>query len=594
MRTVMKIGTGIIFSVLVAGSPLQAQGGIGEDANAVAVQQQAIDNIRFTLREAEAARLAGNCSLFADRLRRAGSLMRMSTRANMPSVVTATEAELIAERDRPCTRRAETPPSASVGQPLTPQASQPPEGPEHILDEIGTEQQRDLLRETPDDRLGPEVHRTEAMRNEIWRFQDLLRGAADHDCELFQRMLGRQAEDLESRAVATPGIDAQIIGGLRALLAEARTQGLGGCRRAPPPPPCDPPLSPPSPMNSGYEEVRRYQEWQRRCEGQIPPRYHNAQEFFGAVFLGESRLPAAGTGVRRDGAAGTAPERFAGETEHSVWGWGIEGGLQVPVGDTQLRIFLGYSEAEGDNRFTCPVGGGVDCGIVYGDNAPSGSSGIIAPFGLDGTTEVDSTTFSGRAEIDLFGGCHEDAPACGASITGYGYADYAHEDRDYHLNAATSGVSGGFTFSFAQDRDQKIREDRIGAGFGLRLDIPLAPRLDFTLDASAGGYYRSSRLNSVERNTSNFGPASDRDFTLDIRDSDHGFGLQFGLQPGIRFWARPGLAFSLSGAFSYSSQTGAIFNPSSGDQVFAGGLSTGLSRDNRSSYGGFVSVLGVF
>lgn len=302
-------------------------------------------------------------------------------------------------------------------------------------------------------------------------------------------------------------------------------------------------------------------------------------------------LPPVEIGVLRDGPPGTALEIPAAATPRKVAALGFSGLLGFSAADIHFRLGVHYGEGDASNSFAIPAGGGVDAGVVNGDNAPSGSSGIIAPFGLTGATRIKARTLGGRIDVGLASlagraKTEEDAAPTPHDrvILGYSYFDYAHIERDHRLSAAASGVSGGFTFNFAQQRDQEIREDRFGAGLGIRGAIPIGPTVLAHFDLAAGGYYRSTDLSSTEHDTSNFGPASDRDFRIDIKDSDDGFGVDVELRAAMELLVSPRVSVLALGGAGYQSRAGSIFNPHSGDQVFFDGLHTALATDSTWSW----------
>src|SRR3546814_6499808 len=79
-------------------------------------------------------------------------------------------------------------------------------------------------------------------------------------------------------------------------------------------------------------------------------------------------------------------------------------------------------------------------------------------------------------------------------------------------------------------------------------------------------------LTSVERNLCNFCPASDRDFIIAIDDSDDGFGFHGEVGAALELRLSPAVSLFVGGSADYWSSVGAIFNPSSGDEVFFDGL----------------------
>jgi hypothetical protein len=169
-------------------------------------------------------------------------------------------------------------------------------------------------------------------------------------------------------------------------------------------------------------------------------------------------------------------------------------------------------------------------------------------------------------------------PVVGYDLSLFG--NVTRDERTYTASASGAGVSGGFAFAFSQDRMQELAESSFEAGLRGSVSIPIVPALAARGDASGGLYYRQTDLRSVERNMSNFGPLDDRDFTIDMRQSDNGFGFHGSLGVGLSLDLGGDVTLGLGGAVEYRSDIGAIFNPSSGDQVFFDGRSTELTTSH--------------
>src|SRR3546814_7146589 len=78
----------------------------------------------------------------------------------------------------------------------------------------------------------------------------------------------------------------------------------------------------------------------------------------------------------------------------------------------------------------------------------------------------------------------------------------------------------------------------------------------------------------------NFCPASDRDFIIAIDDSDDGFGFHCEVGAALELRLSPAVSLFVGGSADYWSSVGAIFNPSSGDEVFFDGLNTALRTED--------------
>src|SRR3546814_14252288 len=98
----------------------------------------------------------------------------------------------------------------------------------------------------------------------------------------------------------------------------------------------------------------------------------------------------------RDGPPGSAPETFAQTTPGRVSTLG--GAAVLRFGKLGLKVH--YFEGDAANSFEIPGDSGIDSGVVYGDDADSGSSGIATGRGLTGGTEVDQQGYGARLQFD--------------------------------------------------------------------------------------------------------------------------------------------------------------------------------------------------
>lgn len=299
-------------------------------------------------------------------------------------------------------------------------------------------------------------------------------------------------------------------------------------------------------------------------------------------------LPRVGVGVRRDGPPGGAPERFAGETPRRVNQFGISGGFQTKIAaGFNLRAELRYASGDASADIATPASTAqtrVDTGIVYG-RLSNGSSGIIAGFGSTGRTKVEATDFEfngavGMSAAEVF------AEAQGFRIE-IGF-DYAHSERRHDLSIASSGISGGFTFNFAQSRLQQLDEDYFGLSTGLEFALPVSKTTDGGLTFSGriniGPYFRDTRFRGTERNTANFGPMGNRDITLDFAEDKSAWGGRFKSSTALEYRLKGGITLTVGGGVDYLSDVGAVVNPNSGDQLFFLGQTTRIERADLFSW----------
>ena len=108
--------------------------------------------------------------------------------------------------------------------------------------------------------------------------------------------------------------------------------------------------------------------------------------------------------------------------------------------------------------------------------------------------------------------------------------------------------------------------------------------LTFSGSFGLRGELLDSSLDATERNTANFGPGSDRDFTLQFGDSETKSGVAVTAAAEFGYALSPNLVLFAGGAVEYRSNVGGVFNPNSGDQVFYDDLTTALITDDSWSY----------
>jgi hypothetical protein len=132
------------------------------------------------------------------------------------------------------------------------------------------------------------------------------------------------------------------------------------------------------------------------------------------------------------------------------------------------------------------------------------------------------------------------------------------------------------------------------AGFGAETLIPLTPPdagagLSLRMTGTGQAYILDTTFLSSERNRSNFGPASDRDFTLVFEDDDQTLGFHARGQLNLEYMTSPDFLLFMGATAEWFSDGGAVVNPSSGTAV-QGGATTGFQRVGRWSYGGVLGA----
>lgn len=437
-----------------------------------------------------------------------------------------------------------------------------PQPEDSILDEITPP--RDLLGRTADQELAPQAGPPAAPRPTVDRSALIgLRAAlerADNACDspAFERARQRLLVALDALIAAET--DEARISGLVRERDEARVRAMRPC-----PPPAVIPL--PGPV------------------GAVPP-----GPAFGINFgIGQADIPLTGIGVQRAGPPGATPEEFGGRSLGKIDFIEVGGFLDFNAAGTGVRVGISYGEGDGGSSFTVPSGGGIDSGIVYGAPAPSGSSGVIAPFGLSGEISSEYSELSLLISARMFSAISP--PRRVHSIFSSSiFVNYTNRELLTFGDAVGSGRLSNFDFEFGQDREQRVRDNMIEAGANFQALRAVANRISLRAEGSAGVYHHRSRLRSVERNTSNFGPSSDRDFTIEINERDSGIGFHGFIAPGVELQVSRNVALNFGGAVDYRSRVGAIFNPNSGDQVFFEGLTTALDADDAWSWRAVAGV----
>lgn len=284
--------------------------------------------------------------------------------------------------------------------------------------------------------------------------------------------------------------------------------------------------------------------------------------------LGETERSGTGIGVTRDGPSGSAPETDAGYAADKVRTIGFGGALTT--GDVRVRA--GYRTGDADTLFDVqPISGGFN-GAVFGDLSPASSSGIGSGSAvIDGTTTVDLSQFTLGADYIIA----RPTPASRIFFT----FDYFRDVQRFTL-ALNGAVS---TVHFSQDRDQRIRDNIFAIGIGGEVRFPLGP-LRATVEGRVSGFALDTNLTSHEHNVSNFGPTSDRDFTIEIDENDTAFGVRGEMGAKLELPIAPSVSFTVGAGAEYQSTGGGIFNPNSGDQVFFDGMTTAIRRNHSWRY----------
>ena len=330
-------------------------------------------------------------------------------------------------------------------------------------------------------------------------------------------------------------------------------------------------------LSDPAEDRRRQEELRRGGRGVTPvsmaPGFGDDREGLTAVVhVGLGDLDAstwAGTGFQR---AGGEPETFAGRNADAIR-MRMLGVVLFPLAYREWLISASALHGEGDERSTgrVPDGTGIDTGFVYGDFSPGGSTGLnIADRGLDWVSETDVAILN----LKLKAVWQASSP-----VTWFLFADYLNTRRRYDSGA----MAEVFGEILTQERNQKLTDEFAGGGVGLQFEQRAGP-VFIGGWASGGLFHRSSELTAWERNVCALCGVQDADFTLNFDESDDG--LTWIAAAGL-FAAVPlseTVSIGVGVDATYFDEVGAVFNPSSGDQVFVDGLSTGLTTTDATIY----------
>jgi hypothetical protein len=291
--------------------------------------------------------------------------------------------------------------------------------------------------------------------------------------------------------------------------------------------------------------------------------------------VGETDLPTTGIGFQRPSGQ---PERFAEETAGTFDTRRIGVEWLGPVGGNPIGLGLEYGQGDARTAGEVPAGTGIETGIVYGALSPAGSSGInVGDRGSQNTTDSEFDYWHFKLKSFL--------PMGGPRFRPFVYANYLRVETRHDMSYHYEGTGGGFVFKVEQDRMQTLEESYFGGGVGFVFSQPLSDRAAFHAVASVGGLFRNSDLTSREHNRSNFGPASDRDFMIDRDLSDDGVSATGSLAIAVEYAVTPRVSLGVGAHVTTISEVGAIFNPSSGDQVFFDGLETSLTGGDALTHG---------
>ncbi len=314
-----------------------------------------------------------------------------------------------------------------------------------------------------------------------------------------------------------------------------------------------------------------------------------ARSLSGGYGQARLNLPGTGIGFQRDTPGGA--ERFGAATSRSGSGHAYGAAIVLPAaskppadGTIDGRMFrrppsvagLFGTTRETQSEITQIAAGGTgESGFVYGALSPSGSSGVnVSNFGS--THEARNTwrawNVSGSYAFQGF-----DSLACAQLFITLYYASIIQD-----FDGWSQHTGGGINIE--QWRDQRASNERYGFNIGVQAggrpgDLSFGPFIPF-IKASAGLANTRSSLRSEETIYCNICPPSDQTFTINTTGSQRDWDFTGSLKAGVNLPISENASFTLSAGYEHGGQIGAIWNPSSGDQVFFDGRTTELQRVN--------------
>ncbi len=253
-------------------------------------------------------------------------------------------------------------------------------------------------------------------------------------------------------------------------------------------------------------------------------------------------------------------EGFVAKTDESLRGSSFSAKVRIAG---KYRLGIEYADVNGSSEGH--ILNGTDAvGMVYHNFAPSGSTGInLGPRGLDVRTDTAASRlrlyFSRRNEGNRFGdrlrawvayggGAHFAGTAHTASVTTPSFNDIKSVSRQ-EVNENSYYVAANLGLDFGVETPKR-------GDFALRV----MPRLE------AG--YRTAKLDSQQTNTCGLCGAADRNFTINIKDDDHGFYYVASVSTAFGYYISDDISIGLSASIGSRNKTAKIVNPETGDDLF--------------------------
>jgi hypothetical protein len=499
------------------------------------------------LADAESARLNGNCAQRDAKLTEAQTRIAAARGNGFDQLTEEGQRDfyvrLAEARARPCPPPgpATTPPPPVGTVPPTGTTSPPPDS--SIMDQMDDAAPAPPA-PTPTPVLGPEARR---VMNQVERdFTASENARVAGRCAIRDEALNRIGNAIDAWA-GSGVIDAGLIDNWRRRLAAAR---------ALPCPLPGPPAPPPAQVgpdlrtgDAGSAERLRRLAW---------------LGFEGG--FGSMQIPRTNYGFVADGPPPDPefPALFSAERPGGFW---LSGEWETG----RFGAFsLTYARAEASNHVEIAAGPpGSRRGWPYTALSPSGSAGLSGNVGMEVDTEARVEAY--RIGWSMRFGADPPAEVLDelrASLNGTVGITASYRDRDHHGTLSiTTPVIATQTF------DQDVDELELGVNVGIEAVVPFSADVRLRLGAQAGAYYYDYDLRSVEHNVQNFGPAADRDFTTELRDSIGNIAYAGDAIAAIEVDLSPSAILFLSGEAAYFSDRAQVLNPPNGTFVQNGGTS---------------------
>jgi hypothetical protein len=289
------------------------------------------------------------------------------------------------------------------------------------------------------------------------------------------------------------------------------------------------------------------------------------------------KVPQVGAGTL----IGADSEEFIGLSKKRLTGWSGTGILTFPeTFGGNVSIGFSYGEADGNSSGSVAAGA-ANVGIVYHDFSPNESTGVaVGAAGMDVSTRSELDHMLMFAKFELPGGNN------GGDVSPYGKLFYGNYKQRHSSFVETPTYGSAIT----SESNQRVKEDLFGLELGLRFDTD-NNGVRIGLGGGIMGYYRDAKLRSSQHNICSLCPSPDQqDFTINIEDSDDGFGFGASLMGNVGLGLADGIEVGLLGALRYMDKIGRVWNPMSGNDLFLDNNPTHLESGSSTSWhvGGYL------